>query len=256
MLKYNPYQKSIHIGLKMTNTFDTLLLIGRPASGKSEIIDFLKRTPKDKRQNEFHIGDFIEIDDFPMLWVWIEEDGILEELGYPPLHHDENKCFKHNNLWDLLIRRICLEHSKYLRDNPAFQDENTIILEFSRGTQHGGYKSAFEHIDPEILSNMAIFFNNVNWEESLRKNRKRFNPDKPDSILEHGLTDQKLEFLYKEIDWKEITEEQSGYIEIKNIKVPFFVFDNKKDVTSASDEVLGTHLKTALGELWKLNLAR
>jgi hypothetical protein len=191
-----------------------------------------------------------------MLWVWIEEDGILEELGHPPLHHDENGHFKHNYLWDLLIKRICLEHSKFNRDNPAFQDENTIILEFSRGTQHGGYKSAFDHIDPEILSKMAIFFNDVSWDESLRKNRKRFNPDKPDSILEHGLTDQKLEFLYKDIDWKEITEEQSGYIEIKNIKVPFFVFDNKKDVTSASDEVLGAHLKTALGELWKLNLAR
>jgi hypothetical protein len=186
----------------------------------------------------------------------MEEDDILEELGQPRLHTDEKRNFKHNYLWNLLIRRICLEHSKFNRDNPDFQDENTIILEFSRGIQHGGYKGAFEHIDPEILSKMAIFFNDVSWSESLRKNRKRFNPDKPDSILEHGLTDQKLEFLYKKIDWKEITEDQSGYIEIKNIKVPFFVFDNEKDITSANDEVLGANLKTALGELWKLNLNR
>lgn len=240
----------------MKNTFNTLLLIGRPAAGKSEIIDFLKRTPKDQRQTDFHIGDFIEIDDFPMLWTWIEEDGILEELGHPRLHTDKEGYFKHTYLWNLLIRRICLEHSKFKRDNPGFLDENTIILEYSRGSQHGGYKAAFENMEPEILSNMAIFFNSVTWEESLRKNRKRFNPEKPDSILEHGLPDQKLEFLYKEIDWKEITEDQSGYIEIQNIKVPFFVFDNSQDVTSASDEVLGASLKTALEELWKLNLAR
>jgi hypothetical protein len=30
------------------NTFDTLLLIGRPVAGKSEIIDHLKKTPSRK----------------------------------------------------------------------------------------------------------------------------------------------------------------------------------------------------------------
>ena len=237
----------------MKNNFETVLIIGRPASGKSEIIDFLKRVPKENRLNDLHIGDFVEIDDFPMLWTWMEEDDILVEMGHPRLHIDDNRYFKHNYLWNLLIKRICLENSKFLRDNPGYQDENTIILEFSRGSQHGGYKDALQHIDEEILSNMVIFFNDVSWEESLRKNRKRFNPEKPDSILEHGLSDKKLEHLYKEIDWKEITSEPKGYIEIKNIKVPFIAFDNESDITSSSDEVLGAHLKAALGELWELN---
>ncbi len=29
----------------------------------------------------------------------------------------------------------------------------------------------------------------------------RYNPDKPDSILEHALEDKKIEFLYKESEW-------------------------------------------------------
>lgn len=48
-------------------TFEILLLIGRLAAGKSEIIDYLKSTPLDERIDRFHIGNFDEIDDFPMV---------------------------------------------------------------------------------------------------------------------------------------------------------------------------------------------
>jgi len=42
-----------------------------------------------------------------------------------------------------------------------------------------------------MLKSAAILYVNVSFSESLRKNRKRFNPNKPDSILEHGLPDEK-----------------------------------------------------------------
>ena len=53
---------------------DIILLIARPAAGKSEIIDYLKKTPETKREERFHVGAFDEIDDFPMLWAWFEEE--------------------------------------------------------------------------------------------------------------------------------------------------------------------------------------
>ncbi|MBA4374961.1 MAG: hypothetical protein C0401_02160 [Anaerolinea sp.] len=51
------------------STFDIVLLIARTAAGKSEIIDYLKRTPLEERARLFHIGKFDEMDDFPMLWA-------------------------------------------------------------------------------------------------------------------------------------------------------------------------------------------
>lgn len=175
--------------MKDKNTLDVLLLIGRPAAGKSEIIDYLQRTDLAIRRRRFNIGDFEEIDDFPMLWTWFEEDALLTEMGQPRLHTDDEGCFKAHYLWDLLIRRLSLEYRKRLRDNPGYHDQFTTIIEFARGSEHGGFARAFQHLSQEVTRRAAILYISVSYEESLRKNRRRFNPDRPDSILEHGLPD-------------------------------------------------------------------
>jgi hypothetical protein len=183
-----------------------------------------------------------------MLWTWFEEDDILTRLSHPRLHTTLDGNFIDIYLWDLLIERICLDYVKYRRDNPL---TNTAIIEFSRGLEHGGYKRAFEHLSEYVLKDLAILYVDVPWEESLRKNRKRFNPDKPDSILEHGLSDQKLELLYKEIDWESIIQDQPETILINNIRVPYVVMNNQDDVTTERGAALGTRLRTTLDILWK-----
>ena len=51
----------------MSDIFKHLLVLGRPACGKSEFIDFLKHAPADMRRQRLHIGAFEEVDDFPWL---------------------------------------------------------------------------------------------------------------------------------------------------------------------------------------------
>ncbi|HEY83587.1 MAG TPA: hypothetical protein G4N96_00535 [Chloroflexi bacterium] len=234
------------------NTFDVLLLIARPAAGKSEIIDYLKRSDLEERRRRFHIGDFEEIDDFPMLWTWFEEDYILTQMGYPRLHTDAEGYFKWPYLWNLLIRRICQEYSKGLRDNPTCHRQYTTIIEFARGSEHGGFTGAFEHLSQDVLSRAAILYLNVSYEESLRKNRRRFNPDKPDSILEHGLPDKKLERMYRDSDWEQVSAANPEYITIQGHRVPYVVFENEDDVTTARGSALGERLEETLQRLWKL----
>ncbi len=242
--------------MRSKNTFDILLLIARPAAGKSEIIDHLKSTPVDDRKNNYHIGEFEEIDDFPMLWTWFEEDDILTKMGLPRLHSDEKHNFKHQHLWNVLIERICLEYHKKLRDEPNYHDTKTTIIEFARGAAHGGFTQAFQHLSHEIAERLAILYINVSWEESLRKNRKRFNPDRPDSILEHGLTDKKMEALYRYSDWKEVSAADPDFIGIQGVKVPYVVFENEDDVTTEKSEALANRLNTSLNNLWNLYNSR
>ena len=232
--------------------FNILLLIARPAAGKSEIIDHLKKTPSNGRVEKFHIGEFEEIDDFPMLWTWFEEDEILTRLGHSRLHTDDQLNFIGHHMWDLLIERICLEYNKKLRDNPNYHQERTTIIEFARGKEHGGFKRAFQHLSKDVISKMAVLYINVSWEESLRKNRARFNPERPDSILEHGLTDEKLERLYRYVDWEEISAEDPAFITIQGIRVPYAVFENEDDVTTNRGAALAERLEQTLDKLWEL----
>lgn len=236
----------------MKPTFDILLLIARPAAGKSEVIHYLKNTPLNERQQRFHIGKLEELDDFPMLWTWFEEDALLEQMGHPRLHTDADGYFLGNHLWDLLIERIGLDYQKKLRDVPGLAEEYTTLVEFSRGSEHGGYASAFKHISRQMAEKMAVLYLDVSWEESLRKNRKRFNPDKPDSILEHSLPDAKLERLYKEVDWSTFSAADPAYLSVQGLRVPYVVFDNSDDVTTRGGDALGQRLQGCLEKLWGL----
>ena len=64
----------------MDNTFDHLYILGRPASGKSEFIDFMKKVRNSERADRYHIGHFVELDDFVWLWEKFLEDDIWEKV--------------------------------------------------------------------------------------------------------------------------------------------------------------------------------
>ena len=234
-------------------TFDVLILIGRPASGKSEIIDFLSHLPEDIRRERFHIAHLEVLDDFPILWSWFEEDDILSKRFHlPRLHIDEQGYFKYQELWHVLLERLSLDYAKELRDDPSHHHDTTTLIEFARGSEHGGYAEAFQHVSDQILEHAGIIYVQVPFEEALRKNRRRFNPDRPDSILEHGLTDDKMERLYRDDDWDAVALGTSGHLSIRGQNVPYVVFPNEDDVTTDKSDQLAGRLESVLSKLWKL----
>ena len=102
-----------------SDTFKLILLLARPAAGKSEVIDYLKNTPLEQRVARFHVGKIFELDDFPMLWTWFEEDDILQRLSLPRLHSDANGYFLNIAYWDVLIERLGMDYNKIIRDTAA-----------------------------------------------------------------------------------------------------------------------------------------
>lgn len=230
---------------------DVILLIGRPAAGKSEAIDFLKQLPDEKRLQDYHIAPFEELDDFLYVWQVFEDDNIREHMGLPRRDTDTNLYFLDDRIWDFFIERIDLDFRKKLARDPSFLEHHTVLMEFARGGENG-FTNAFQHLSDDVLARAAILYIDVSFEESVRKNRRRYRPEQADSILYHSLEDAKMERYYKDNDWPRLSEgHDEGFITVKGSKVPFAVFHNEPEKTLDPD-LLGSALRDVTGRLVKL----
>ena len=232
------------------NNFDVIILLGRPAAGKSEVIDFLKKTTDAERTKRFHVGPFEEIDDFVYVWETFEIDDILSRHGKPRVFSDEKYWFKDPFIWNLYIERLNLAYRKKLAANAKYHDAMTSIVEFSRGGENG-FGDAFSYLHEEILERAGILYIKVSYEESVRKNRRRARPGLEDSILYHSLPDEKMDFYYKTNDWEKLTAKDANFIDIKGFKVPYAVFENEPEKTLDSAK-LGAELERATAKLWSV----
>jgi hypothetical protein len=239
------------------DTFDVILLIGRPACGKSRLIASLASVSPDERRCRFHIARLDAVDDFPMVWAWLEEDHILcERLGQPRLHTDADDYFKYAYLWHVLLERLSLAYERRLRDDPTYHDHTTLFVEFARGSEHGGYAEALPHLGDTLLGRAAIVYVRVSWKESLRRNRCRFKPERPDGVLEHSVPEENLTRLYRDDDWGAISQPHPDFLTVQGFRLPYVVFDNEQAVETGDPGQFAIRLEPALGRLWELHRAR
>jgi hypothetical protein len=233
----------------MPNTFPVILLIGRPAAGKSEIIDYLKKLPDGARCAQLHVAPFVEIDDFVWVWQIFEDDLVWERLGRERALSDSKLFFKDPFTWNFLIGKINLAFEKYLVQDPDFLCDHTVLVEFSRGGANG-FAEAFSYLSDEILKRVVIVYVSVPYEESFKRNRRRAKPGQEDSILFHSLPDEKMEKYYMVNDWEKLSGGRNdGMIEIRGHRVPFAVFQNEPEKTDDPAK-LGPALEEVFDRLW------
>lgn len=210
--------------------FPILIITGRPAAGKSELIDFLKKSDPADRLRRFQIAEFEELDDFVYVWETFEADDILSRHGRPRLWTDDKYWFKDGFIWNLYIERINLEYRKKLARNPDYHRNMTTLIEFARGGEHG-IEQALSALHGDILSRARIVYIRVSYEESVRKNRRRARKGEEDSILYHSLPDEKMEFYYRVNDWEALESRNPDVIRVNGIEVPYAVFENEPEKT-------------------------
>jgi hypothetical protein len=206
--------------------------------------------PLNERIERFKVGKIKVLDDFPILWRWFEEDDLLEEeLHIPRLHTTSERYFYRKEYWHLLIHLLNIEYEKWVKDT---ENGFTVLLEFSRGAEHGGYEGAYQHISDMILKKAVSMYIQVSYQESLRKDRARFNPERPYSVMQHALEEEKMKRLYLEDDWAHFSSTNQDYLFVKNYKVPYAILENEDDVTTPMGSELGTRLEKVFQYLWKI----
>jgi hypothetical protein len=233
-----------------SNNFPVLIITGRPAAGKSEVIDYLKKIDVTQRLARFHIADFEELDDFIYVWETFEIDDILTRHGRPRLWSDDKYWFNDPFIWNLYIERINLEYRKKLARNRDYHNTITTLIEFARGGENG-IREALSFLHEDILKRASLVYIKVSFEESMRKNRRRARKGEEDSILYHSLPDEKMDFYYKTNDWEKLVATDPSYIEVKGFKLPYAVFENEPEKT-LDPTLLGRELERVTTKLWGL----
>jgi len=234
----------------MTNHFPILILTGRPASGKSEVIDFLKKCDPIVRLERFHIANFEELDDFLYVWETFELDDLMSQMGKERVWSDEKYWFKDPYIWDLYIKRLALDYQKKIVKEPLYHDRLTTLVEFARGGDNA-IRHALSFLSDEMLGKAALMYIRVTYEESVRKNRRRARVGQEDSILYHSLPDAKMEAYYKINDWEQIEADNPDFIEVRGFRIPYAVFDNMPEKT-LDPILIGQELERATARLWQL----
>ncbi|PIU44453.1 MAG: hypothetical protein COS95_08935 [Ignavibacteriales bacterium CG07_land_8_20_14_0_80_59_12] len=227
-----------------------LIITGRPAAGKSEVIDFLKKADPAERLERFHIGSFEELDDFVYVWETFEIDDILTRYGKPRIWTDEKYWFNDPFIWNLYIERINLEYRKKLARNPSYHDTMTMLIEFARGGDKG-IEEALGHLHEEVLRRASLMYIRVSYEESVRKNRRRARKGEEDSILYHSLPDEKMDFYYRTNDWEKLESKDPAFIDVKGRRIPYAVFENEPEKT-LDPLLIGKELEKVTAKLWSL----
>lgn len=231
--------------------FEILLLLGRPASGKSEFIDFMEKCPLERRITRYHIGNLYTIDDFVMLWEKFEEDDLWERLGKPRLFSkraEENYTVTNEQIWPFLIEKINARAEKYIQSKPGHPPQ-TALIEFSRGGQTA-YTDALNRLSPKILSRASILYLHVSPEESRRRNIARYDKKKKGSILAHSVPEEDLKRTYAKDDWRSITQKSSGQLLVSNARLPYVTLHNEPE--SDDPAILDRRYHDALKTLYRL----
>lgn len=88
----------------MTQLLDTILLFSLPASGKSEVRRYLASLTPDQCRDDFHMGQTLQLDDYPYVHLMHRIDDELKANGLEyAYYHGPNRPFRDNWTWAVLI---------------------------------------------------------------------------------------------------------------------------------------------------------
>ncbi|MCM2267446.1 MAG: hypothetical protein NDI60_06675 [Elusimicrobiales bacterium] len=113
----------------MNETFDIVLLLALPASGKSEVRRFLANVEPERLKKEFHIGPNLQLDDFPYVHMMRRADDELAKLGKARLFFKSgDRPFIDTKDWGTLIHLLNEDYHDLMKKNVVKTDSAADLL--------------------------------------------------------------------------------------------------------------------------------
>lgn len=159
------------------NLFKTVLLVALPASGKSEVRHFMANIDPKRLEEDFHIGDNLQLDDFPYVHFMRCIDGELESLGLEPIFYPGQNPFNNNKDWGTLTQLLNEDYHDLLNRNRISMDNAAIYLfdRIDRAAGMAGLPPRLAMLDEDVRNRIA---------ESLKDEAERIFREKEAQIPE------------------------------------------------------------------------
>ena len=137
--------------------FKTILLIALPASGKSEVRHFMANIEPSRLEEEFHIGDNLQLDDFPYVHFMRCIDGEMVKLGKEPIFYPGQNPFYNNYDWGTLVHLLNEDYHDLL-NRKRVQVDSVAQYTFDRidrAAQIAGIEPRLAKLDEETRKKIA-----------------------------------------------------------------------------------------------------
>lgn len=142
----------------MADILETVLLLALPASGKSEARRYLDSLPPDVCENELHIGQTVQLDDFPYVHYMRRIDDELIALGRDRLFFEApDRSFRDGRDWGTLIQLINEDYDDLVARNRHEPDSAALAM-FERldaASERAGADKRLATLDAELRSALA-----------------------------------------------------------------------------------------------------
>ncbi len=137
--------------------FKTVLLIALPASGKSEVRHFMANIDAKRLEEEFHIGDNLQLDDFPYVHFMRCIDGEMEKLGKDPIFYPGQNPFINNDDWGTLTHLLNEDYHDLLNRKRVKVDSVALYTmdRIDRAAQIAGIGPRLAKLDEQTRRTIA-----------------------------------------------------------------------------------------------------
>lgn len=137
--------------------FKVVLLQALPASGKSEVRNFMANVEPERLLNEFHIGENLQLDDFPYVHMMRCIDNALQDMGEPRIFYPGEEPFYDGRDWGTLCALLNEDYHDLMNRNVITTDSAAMLLfdRFDRAAQVAGIAPRMGLLKAEIRAKLA-----------------------------------------------------------------------------------------------------
>ena len=137
----------------MSEPIEILLLLALPASGKSEVRRYLKNLSPERCRADFHLGETVQLDDYPYVHLMRRVSSELIRLGADGIFFDsEDLPMKNARDWGMLIELLNGDYDDLVRRRrPSPASAAAWLLDrFDAARSKVGADPAFGKLSPAL----------------------------------------------------------------------------------------------------------